>query len=266
MNYIAAATTGGFTLIAGLIVGLYVAPKTQKFWGDFTPQTSHYCESDRIGTAILQPSNSYTNIFFYMFGFYMLIDGIMKRDLYSMVNGVQQLYAGISSFIFHASFSPIGYSVDISSVYGILYTPVCYSLGQLFKCPRLVLLSFPLDIISYFYSSQISDTFGGSENFIIFLISLIFFYQIIWIEIRKPKNLEFKWLIATFITILSGFSFRIEDEKHCAPHGAIQYHALWHTLASISMVCLWRFFLSEDKENVYVPFKDIVLVEGLEII
>lgn len=87
-------------------------------------QHSTYCEAVRTQSPVAQPANSYSNLGFCISGLHMVAVGLSDRRLmqrlraggaetvhsgmsafpaYSLLNGGVQIFAGVSSFLFHAS-------------------------------------------------------------------------------------------------------------------------------------------------------------------
>ena len=97
---------------------------------------------------ILTRSNSLSNYIYVMFGSlditlaifcYRNVDDklfshnhLRRNPLWLIGHGLILIYGGMTSFAFHASFTNMGYLLDISSVFSMLSYPVAFSLLSIF--------------------------------------------------------------------------------------------------------------------------------------
>jgi hypothetical protein len=60
-----------------------------------------------------------------------MLSGMERFPIYSIANGLVQFYAGLSSFIFHASMTALGQRLDMAGVYMLVVSPSLYMLLRL---------------------------------------------------------------------------------------------------------------------------------------
>jgi hypothetical protein len=125
---------------------------------------SGYCEEVRLESPVAQPMDSYSNVLFAVTGLHMIAVGVLdawrpyaarraaagaslspplawqphvvasgmeRFAVYSIANGLTQFYAGLSSFLFHASMTSLGQRLDMAGVYMLVVSPSLYILLRL---------------------------------------------------------------------------------------------------------------------------------------
>ncbi len=109
---------------------------------------SGYCEAPRPGALIAQPANSWSNVPFLASGAHMLAvaladarssgdeallcrGGMARFPMFSALNGLAQMFAGASSFLFHASMAARTQRWDVTGVYCLVAVPSLYLLWRL---------------------------------------------------------------------------------------------------------------------------------------
>ena len=180
---------------------------------------SGYCEEVRLENPIAQPMDSYSNVAFIITGLHMLGVGALDAwrmaavrrmsgtglpltlpevgaganpyaalsqmeqfPVYSVANGLVQFYAGLSSFLFHASMTALGQRLDMAGVYMLVVSPSLYMLLRLgaFGPPlsRTAHVAFAgatavTAYAFYKYKWQLERYTGGSTNLVLDLVGIM---------------------------------------------------------------------------------------------
>jgi hypothetical protein len=101
---------------------------------------------------------------------------------YSLANGLVQFYAGLSSFLFHASMTALGQRLDMAGVYMLVTSPSLYMLLRLgaFGPPAsraahaaMLLATAVCGYAFYAYKWQLESHTGGSTNLVLDLVAIM---------------------------------------------------------------------------------------------
>ncbi len=226
-------------------------------WTKFTPASclpDCWCEAPRIGSFILEPVNSWTNLIFVLFGLFLIffdkkipygLNFLSINKLYSRVYGWALIFLGFGSFLFHASQTFVGQWFDVFGMYLVSTFFAVYNLIRLkLLKPQSFLIYYSLSctslgLIIYFFPDTRRWLFG-------FLILLILF-QIIYTNIKLKSIFKSTYLIISILTYLMGqFLWYLDKSKiWCHPYALMNGHGLWHLLTGISSMTIFLYFASE---------------------
>jgi len=164
---------------------------------------SGYCEAIRVAANVAQPVDSWSNAAFALTGLHMLfvaakdlrtaappLSGMERFAPFSALNGLTQLYAGASSFLFHASVTALGQRLDMAGVYMLVVSPSLYLLQRLglFGPPTAPLAHALLALTAaggayglFRYKWLLELYAGGSMHTVLFLVASLFFLGGAWL-------------------------------------------------------------------------------------
>jgi hypothetical protein len=179
---------------------------------------SGYCEEVRLESPVAQPMDSYSNVLFAVTGLHMIAVGVLdawrpfasrraasllslpaatpaqlaqpwaptsgmeRFAVYSIANGLTQFYAGLSSFLFHASMTSLGQRLDMAGVYMLVVSPSLYILLRLGAfgppCGRAAHAAFLAATAVcayslYAYKWQLERYTHGSTNMVLDLVAIM---------------------------------------------------------------------------------------------
>jgi len=191
-----------------------------------------YCEALRSG-PVAQPADSYSNVPFVLLGAHQLTVGIrdarlrtlpegcsaatprraMERfALFSVLNGCTQMYAGVSSFLFHADAVAHAQQLDMSAVLLALAVPTLYAFWRvgvlgppharaahaLFACSVGAAV-----LLFYEFKEPLRERAGGSLELVLPLLGLMVGALMAWAWLlgSPPEEAEPRPLCADGVTM-----------------------------------------------------------------
>lgn len=231
--------------------------------------TFHFCEHNRFGQFIVQPSNTWSNIGYFTVGFLFLSLGIKdhyyeKRKQvthflarypgFSILLGISTLYMFVGSFIYHASVTRLFQKIDQTGIYFIITALLAYNIFKLFPTINyrgrqtsshyLILISaMVMNVLFYtvLWKININALFPA-------LILLFFAINILNIKKYKGSVTYMGYMKAAIITLLAAAFVWILDRNRvvCVPTSVFQGHALWHLLTAASLFFIYFFYRGEN--------------------
>ena len=85
-------------------------------WSMFHPPTIKYCESN-LCSIITQPANTWSNLVYFIVGIYLSKQNLKDGIYYLKYIPLIAILTGISSFLYHASFTFLMQFFELSSMY-----------------------------------------------------------------------------------------------------------------------------------------------------
>ncbi len=230
-------------------------------WSTWRPATclpDCWCEAARHGAWILEPVNTWTNLFFILAGVIFIIKSnrfvtgtnpLSSSALFPRIYGSALIFVGLGSFFYHASQTFVGQWFDVFGMYlvSMFYISYNYYRIGLFDKKRFLTFYFfsciSLGIIIYFYPETRRWLFG---------LSLIFtFIQSLWIQLRLKSKMKSSYLIGAVLAYALAQALWLLDKNKiwCDPYGQINGHGLWHILTGVSAILAYFYFHSEEPEK-----------------
>lgn len=215
-----------------------------------------YCEHIRAHSVLDQPANSYSNAVFFVVGIHAAAVGVQDmltrgnerrsimedRPLASIAAGLVLLYAGASSFCYHALLSESTESADMAGVFA-LATSATFYCAFANTHERVAVLG--LYGLTVFFVSVLGYITASTK--VIVLCATLVAVAHRWWWVRR-QHVAHRWACAAFVLIVFAFGARQSDETVCTPDSAFQMHAAWHAFTAASVWCIWVFFRSEPCE------------------
>ena len=208
------------------------------FWVNFSPPTIQFCENNLCG-LITQPANTWSNFAYIFVGTYLLF----KDKANGKITGWIAILIGISSFLYHASFTFLMQYFDLSSMFlfssFFLTANLCRS--DFLKTKNRVKTMFLIVAVSmgllYFFRKT------GIPIFSLQIIAA----GILELYIFKNKNLSSNYkniltalilfIVAFVIWLLDLFKIFCDKDNHI-----FQGHAIWHILTALSILFIHKFY------------------------
>ena len=213
-----------------------------------------WCEAARVGSFILEPVNTWTNLGFILTGIYFLLkasrfqhgNNTLGRDKhYPMLYGGALAFVGLGSFFFHMSQTFVGQWFDVFGMYLVSVYYICYNLLRIGKLQKksFLISYFVICIILGLVIAYIPATrrilFGTSIG-----IALI---QSIWIQMKVKSVINSKYLWLAVGSYLVAQTVWVLDKKRivCDPYAWMNGHGVWHILTCVAAVSVYLYFNSE---------------------
>ena len=205
-----------------------------------------WCEA-QLCSVVVEPANTWSNLAYVFAGLALLWLGRDRADRTLRLFGIAQIVVGVCSFVYHMSFSGVLQVLDFLGMY--VFTNLLIGLN-LVRMGRLASDRFwavyvagvaaltALTVVLRFTPLPIQG--------IVFLLIV----AIVATELAAPPPpaADRRLFLAALavLVIAAGFSAADVTGVLCDPHDhVVQGHAIWHVLASISLVlaaCYYRQF------------------------
>ncbi len=228
------------------------------WWEGFKPATciewGCWCEAPRLGSLILEPVNTFTNISMIILGFYLLYQVNFKKNpsyiliapIFSNIFSFSTLFLGLTSGLFHASRTFIGEWFD---VFGMYMISMYFLLVNFVKAGKLSAKAF---IFAYYSSLTALGVYiyllpkGTSIMFGAHLAFIFFHSQKLNTQSQNKARKDF--LFKALGIFLIGLSAWILDRTRlvCDPYAVMNGHGIWHIFNGIAAYFVFRFFSSDS--------------------
>jgi hypothetical protein len=242
-------------------------------WSPLAPavgNATHFCELNRFGELVVQPSNTWSNLAYLLVGVTCISIGIRdhkyegryevsnllaQRPGFSILLGASAVILFIGSFLYHASLTWFFQKLDQNGIYFVIISMFSYN----------------------FYKIKPTFNWRGEERsthiyFIVGAIAMmVLFFTVLWkVNImylfpsliisffalniinnklfkatRKPYT---KVLNAGAISLLLASFVWIMDwtDVWCIPTSLFQGHALWHILTALAILIIYFYYRGEQ--------------------
>lgn len=223
-------------------------------WRGATCLPECWCEAARVGSWILEPVNTWTNLFFIIFGIVFIIKAqsltthqnkINSLSIFPKIYGVALILVGSGSFFYHASQTFAGQWFDVIGMYFVSMFYISYNFYRIGIFDKKNFLSFYvsscllLGIVIIYYPETRRWLFGVS-----ILFTLI---QSLWIQLKYKSVINKKYLYgAAFAYLVAQATWLLDKNRiWCDPVGWINGHGVWHILTGFAAVLIYFYFNSE---------------------
>jgi hypothetical protein len=223
-------------------------------WKQATCLPDCWCEAARVGSWILEPVNTWTNLFFVFAGLAFMFKAqkltTNKNKLSSLVlfprlYGFAMIFVGLGSFFYHASQTFAGQWFDVFGMYLVSMFYISYNFFRISWFDKKMFLSFyilsclALGFIVYFYPETRRWLFGVS-----IVITLI---QSLWIQNRFKNIINRNFLIgaAAFYIVAQTVWVLDKNRVWCDPYAWMNGHGIWHIFTGVAAVLTYLYFQSE---------------------
>lgn len=260
------------TLTTVLLVVLYDVFKYHDFWTgmkDAVGNAQHFCELNRFGELIVQPSNTWSNLGFLLVGIYCLFIGVRdskyvnkpevnnllaKTPQFSYLIGISAIILFIGSFFYHASLTYFFQKLDQNGIYFVLISLFSYNIyklkptltirGKEITTHKIIISLAVLMMILFF-------TLIWKVNILILFPSMIILFfttNIVTNRLLSDKIQTYRKVlkVGVLTLLLSGFIWIMDiTDVICIPTSIFQGHALWHILNAATIMIIYLYYRGE---------------------
>lgn len=260
-------------LVSVALILLYDVFRYHDFWSPLAPavgNATHFCELNRFGELVVQPSNTWSNLAYLLVGVTCISIGIRdhkyegrskignllaQRPGFSILLGSSAVILFIGSFFYHASLTWFFQKLDQNGIYFVIISMFAYNLYKI--KPTFFVNGIEKSTHPYFI--------GGAVVMMILFFTLIWKINIMYLfpsliisffalnivnnklfkASRKPYN---KILSAGAISLLLASFVWIMDwtDVWCIPTSMFQGHALWHILTALAILIIYFYYRGEQ--------------------
>ncbi|MFI5345642.1 MAG: ceramidase domain-containing protein [Elusimicrobiota bacterium] len=209
-------------------------------WGGWPPATMHFCEELTCGWLV-QPANAVSSLAFVAVGLWLFrMTG--RRSIFALFP-VSAVLVGITSFLYHASWTFFFQVFDVSSMF-------------MLSCLLLVFNAWRLGLIGerklpLVYSALVAASAAvmvilrgrSGETLFAAEVALVLLSEAALA--RRSTGTRYRFFFWSFGTFLAAFAIWILDVREIvcdAKNHFLQGHAAWHVLNSFCFYFLYRFY------------------------
>lgn len=230
-------------------------------WTTWKPATclpDCFCEAARTGSWILEPVNTWTNLFFMLAGIFFILraqrlttktNQLNSIPLFPRLYGFAMIFVGLGSFFYHASQTFVGQWFDVFGMFLISMFYVFYNFYRINWIQKKQFFIYYL--ISCIFLGVIIIYFPEARRWL-FGISLAFILiQSIWIQKRFPTLINRNYIVGALVSYLFAQTVWVLD-KHkiwCDPYAWMNGHGIWHIFSGLAAVLIYFYFQSEKQQT-----------------
>ena len=167
------------------------------------------------------------------------------------VYGVVALLMGPGAMAFHGTLTTWGGNIDQSSMYPLLASIIALDVSQLHRASsERVLWSFPLWFSALFGLSVVAIWASGGST-LVFMLAAV--GTGLWtlasrMFVQGRKGLVRNWWLYGLSLVALGSAivpWYVSNPAQGNPTDEFPYHALWHLLSAVFVLCYWWYLRSE---------------------
>jgi hypothetical protein len=250
-----AARAAGFTLLAiaatwGVL--LIMAPLNAGLAPATCTTTHCFCENPRLGSLMLQPSNSWSSFGYVFVGFFLMLDARSGRGSTAFPSegaimfGIAAITVGVGSVLLHATLTLWGQFADVLGMYLVSGFSLVYALAKIGRLDRAKSAILYIVVCAALITVLlVAPEVRRWLFFAVLLTALIL--EIAFARPLRP-NVILRYLLLGALVKAIGFGVWVLDQNRtlCSPDSLIQGHAFWHFCGAISLWLTYCYFRSES--------------------
>jgi len=197
-----------------------------------------FCE-ENLCSLVTQPANAFSSLIYVVIGVFLLFHKQKNKLLNTLP--IIFILLGITSFLYHASFSFFFQIFDLASMFLLSSFLITYNVKRL-KLIKSFYFSFLIVFLIQFISFLILKQKSGA---VIFGIFILFSIALEIILSFKGRSTNYKYYLLAIIILIVALVLWILDifQVFCDPSNhIINGHAIWHLINSISLVFIYKFY------------------------
>lgn len=227
-----------------------------------------FCEADS-GGLICQPSNFWSNLGFVSVGLWVAGQQGWRRSRNQLHNqnlmtkggffpfffAMLTLFVGLGSMYFHAGMTWWSGICDLLSMFLFVNFIIAYNLKRMYTWSNLSFLFFYIGLTVILMLPLLIQPLSGKYAFMGLAVLAMTTEGLMqsprrWARWSKVSYLTFDrtWFALGVISILIAHTIWWLSRTGgplCFPHSILQGHALWHLLASVAVIAIFRHYHSE---------------------
>ena len=215
-------------------------------WSSFQPPTIKYCE-ENLCSWITAPANTWSNLGYVLVAYWLWKKLGPQQSSYLKLFSLAALCAGITSFLYHASYTYFYQVFDYVGMYMFSCLLLTLNLRRYGIFSRNLIIPFYFLVIIFSISLFLLS--GGIYGRSIFSFQLIIVMALEFLlSIKGNRNrptTQYKWLKISIGIFLISYIAWWADSGHfwCDPKNhIIQGHAIWHVVNAFCFITMSKFY------------------------
>jgi hypothetical protein len=244
-----------FTIVSMLATWFlldWLAPTYANYAPATCVATHCFCETPRLGSAMVQPANSWSAFGYVFVGLYLIFEARAKSIVTAfpvsgaVTYGIGAITVGIGSVLLHSTLTLWGQFADVLGMYLVAGFSLVYAIAKLVDMERKSAAALYFAVCSALVFILVVQPEVRRWLFFAVLVSALF------IEIcftrHKREGVILRFLLLAMLAKAIAFGIWTLDQQRlvCAPDSLFQGHALWHVLGAASIFLTSRYYRSEQ--------------------
>lgn len=254
--------------IIAVILVVEVARDDSSPWADYEGHNcTEYCENSHMcdhtmeeRPAVQQPYNAWSNLAYLFAGLIPIT--MIRCDISTIVYLITATLIGISSFMFHASLTEYWRALDSAFMFPYFATLTFHGIHAVFgvawkwlAIPMVVMIFITPAVKPILDKAGLGSGILNSVQFfcIALMVAVLVVGRIFNTLLRKNLSVlkrTFLMARAMFLPCIPGIMYltgievwkKDVSKTWCDPEGALQWHAVWHTLTAFASLFVWLYF------------------------
>lgn len=269
-----------FLLSVVALVLYYSLFQFTDFWANYNQANGnafHFCELNRMDQLIRQPSNTWSNLGFFIVGLITLTLGIqdlkysqrkesdnflVRYPIFSIMFGASAIYLFVGSFFYHASLTEFFQKLDQTGMCSVVVMVLVFNFYKIFPLVRIkgkyksshaLMIAFGMGVNYLIYASLYRININVLFPMLILVVFLTSCYYLLFVS-KEHYFTNYLWAALAILVISSGIWILDRTSVVCSPTSIFQGHALWHILNAFSILFVYLYYRSGT-----VPLNQVIL-------
>jgi len=209
-------------------------------WSSLQPATMKFCE-ENLCSWVTQPANAFSSLIYIILGIFLLFYYKKEKNKALRIIPIVSILIGISSFLYHASFSFFLQVFDLASMFLISSFIIAFNLRRMNYTKRFFLSFIFIFLVQFILLLIIRQKSGAIIFGIAIILSILLELNLAF----KSKDIFYKYYLMALLVFVAAFAVWVLDFKQivCSPtNHLINGHAIWHIISSFSILFLYKFY------------------------
>lgn len=248
-------------------------------WSLANGNAFRFCEMNHMDQLIRQPSNTWSNLGFFVVGLFTLTLGIhdlkyserkqsdnflVRYPVFSIMFGLSSLYLFVGSFFYHASLTEFFQKLDQTGMCSVAIMVIVFNLYKIFPLVRVrgqyksshaLMIAIGVGINYFIYATLYKININLLFPLLIVVVFLTSCYYLLFVS-KEHYFTNYMWAAFAVLMVSAGIWILDRTSVVCSPQSVFQGHALWHLLNAVSILFIYLYYRSGT-----VPIQDVILAK-----
>lgn len=219
-------------------------------WADWARPNVKWCE-DNLCAWITAPANTYSNLLYIVLGFKMIAEARRQQSATLMMFGPASILTGVSSLIFHASYTYVGQVFDFFGMFCFEHLAIVVNMRRLGWIDKSSQSAVYWSLV--LASTSLVPVLGSMDipyQLLVLLIILLICASEIYLRFLSGRKgahcvAKYEMYLLSLALLLAGATCSALDAARiwCDPKNhIINGHSMWHLLTAASLYFFFQFY------------------------
>lgn len=255
------------TLALTLYYTLFKFTDIWEHWNLAGGNAFHFCEMNRMDQLVRQPSNTWSNLGFFLVGLFTLTLGVhdlkysdrkksdnflVRYPVFSIMFGASAIYLFVGSFFYHASLTEFFQKLDQTGMCSVAVMVIVFNLYKIFPLVRVkgkyksshaLMIAFGMGLNYLIYATLYKININVLFPVLVLIVFLTSCYYLLFIS-KEHYFTNYLWAAFAILMLSSTIWLLDRTSVVCNPTSIFQGHALWHILNAASILFIYLYYRS----------------------